>query len=201
MKSILVKTLAIAGAAAFVSTSAIAADLSKVPSGSYDLDKTHAYVNFQYNHLGFSNPTLSFEDFDIQFALDVDDPTKSSAMLEIKVDSIDTGSEIFHEHLTGEKWFNTSNHDTITFQSTAIEANADGTFSMTGDLTIKEVTKPVTMTVTINGAMPHPRSKKPTIGVTATGEILRSEWGLGNAAPFVSDEVKLNVEAEFSTEG
>lgn len=201
MPASLLKPLFATGAAFLLSVSSYAADLSQIPSGEYTLDPTHAYINFQYSHLGFSNPVIGFDDFDITLSLDVDDPTKSSAALEIKVDSLDTGSEIFHDHLTSADWFDTATHAKITFQSTEVTANDDGTFAMTGDLTIKDVTKPVTLAVVVNGAMPHPRSKKPTIGISATGDILRSDWDLGNLAPFVSDEVKLIVEAEFNTEG
>lgn len=193
-------SLLAAGTIALASFSANAADLSKIPSGDYTVDPTHAYVTFQYSHLGLSNPTLSFGAFEMSLALDVEDPTKSEASLVIKTDSVNTGSDIFHEHLTGEKWFDASAHPEIAFKSTAVTANADGTFSMTGDLTIKDVTKPVTLDVVVNGAMMHPMAKKPVIGVTATGNVLRSEWGLGANAPFISDEVTLNVTAELLTD-
>lgn len=194
-------SLLAAGAIALASVSTNAADLSKIPSGNYTVDPTHAYVTFQYSHLGLSNPTLSFGAFDMSLALNVEDPTKSEASLVIKTDSVNTGSDIFDEHITGEKWFNAPAHPEISFKSTAVTANADGSFNMTGDLTIKDVTKPVTLDVIVNGAMDHPMKNKPVIGVTATGSVLRSEWGLGANVPFISDEVTLNVTAELLTDG
>jgi len=143
--------LVIAGAALFASNGAIGADLSKIPSGDYQVDPTHAYVNFQYNHLGFSNPTLGFDEFDMQLTLDVDDPTKSSATLDIKVDSVVTGSEIFHEHLTSSDWFDSAAHDTISFKSSEVSANDNGTYNVTGDLTIKGVTKRLGISYVQNG--------------------------------------------------
>lgn len=176
---------------------AVAADFSAVPSGTYNLDPTHGYVNFQYNHLGLSNPVLQFDEFKLSMNLDSEDPVNTTVEMEIVTDSVDTGSEIWHEHITGEKWFDAANNPTINFKSTEVSANADGTFNVTGDLTIKDVSKPVMMQVTINAAMEHPRSKKPVVGISAVGGVKRSEWGLGAAVPFVSDEVKLEIQAEM----
>lgn len=177
--------------------SASAADLSAVPSGKYFVDPTHAYVNFQYNHLGLSNPVLQFDEFKIAMDLDTAEPTNTKVNVEIVTDSVDTGSEIWHEHITGEKWFDAANNPTINFDSSELSANADGTYDLTGNLTVKEVTKPVVLKVTVNAAMLHPRSKKPVVGITAVGGLKRSDWDLGASAPFVSDEVKLEIQAEM----
>lgn len=174
-----------------------AADFSAVPSGKYVVDPTHAYIHMQYSHLGLSNPILGFEEFKMSMDLDSADPAKTSVAVEINVDSVRTGSEIFHEHITGSKWFDTANSPTISFASTAISANADGTYDLTGDLTVKETTKPVTLKVTINSATMHPFAKKPVVGLSAYGGIKRSEWGLGANAPLISDEVKLEIQAEL----
>ncbi len=188
--SLAISSLVVAG-------SASAADFSAVPSGAYNVDKTHAYINFQYNHLGLSNPVLQFDEFEISMDLDKDDPSKTTVTMEIVTDSVDTGSDIWHEHITGEKWFDAANNPKINFQSTEVAANADGTFNLTGDLTIKDVTKPVMLVVTVNGAMPHPRSQKPIVGISAIGGLKRSDWGLGANAPYISDEVKLEIQAEM----
>jgi len=177
--------------------SASAADLSAVPSGKYFVDTTHAYINFQYNHLGLSNPVLQFDEFKVSMDLDNVDPTKSKVDVEITTDSVDTGSEVFHQHLTGPKWFDAKNNPTITFGSSELTANSDGTYNLTGDLTIKDVTKPVMLQVTVNAAMMHPMSKKPVVGISAVGGLKRSDWGLGANAPFISDDVKLEIQAEM----
>ena len=192
----LIKISAVAAAVA-LATSAAAADLSKVPSGKYDVDTTHAYIHMKYNHLGLSNPILGFEKFAMSVNLDAENPANSTVALEIDVDSVRTGSDIFHDHLTSEKWFDVANNPTATFNSTAVAANGDGTFDVTGDLTIKGTTKPVTMQVTVNNAMQHPMKKQPVIGISAHGGLKRSDWGLGANVPFISDEVKLEVQAEL----
>ncbi|MBX2884025.1 MAG: YceI family protein [Granulosicoccus sp.] len=180
-----------------LTSSVFAADLSAVPAGSYSADPTHAYVRLQYNHLGLSNPTLGFETFSVSLDLDVTDPTQSAIALDVTTDSVQTGSEIFHEHLTGEKWFDAAKYPSIKFNSTSIAANDDGTYNITGDLTVKDTTKPVTLVATINNAMMHPMAKKPVIGISATGMLKRSEFGLGAFTPHVGDDVALEVQLEM----
>ncbi|MFK7854677.1 MAG: YceI family protein [Granulosicoccus sp.] len=177
--------------------SAQAADLSAVPSGAYSVDPTHAYINFQYNHLGLSNPTLSFDDFSVDLNLDNADPTQSTVSVTIDAASIITGSSIWKDHITGGDFFDTANHPEITFQSTSVEAAGDGAYKVMGDLTIKGEVKPVALSVTINAAMNHPMSGKPVIGLDASSNLLRSEFGMGKFTPHVSDEIALNISAEL----
>lgn len=179
------------------STSALAEGLASSPAGTYAVDPTHAYIQFQYSHLGFSNPILTFNEFSMDLDLaDPADPSKSTITVSIVADSVQTGSDIWHDHITSGDWFDTDNNPEMTFKSTAVSGSGDS-FQVTGDLTIKGTTKPVTLDVKINGAKPHPFNKKPTIGISATGTVLRSDWGLGKNAPIVSDEVKLLIEAEL----
>lgn len=182
-------------------TSAIAADLSAVPGGTYEVDPTHAYINFQYNHLGLSNPTLSFDDFTVDMTLDNEDPTKSSVNVTIDPASVITGSEIWKDHLTGGDWFDVANHPEITFTSSSVEAAGDGAFKVSGELMVKGEAKPVELNVTINAAMNHPMSGKPVIGLDASGDLLRSDFGLGKYAPNISDEISVNISAELLKAG
>lgn len=175
-----------------------AADLSAVPAGKYEVDSTHAYINFSYNHLGLSNPTLGFDDFTVDLDLNNEDPTQSSIAVNVDIASVISGSDIWKDHLTGEKWFNAAAHPNMTFQSTSVEAAGDGAYKVTGDLTVKDVTKPIELAVTINAAMNHPMSGDPVIGLDASGTLLRSEFGLGAAAPAVSDEVALDISVEMA---
>ncbi|MGQ7844449.1 YceI family protein [Granulosicoccus sp. 3-233] len=193
-------TLAVALATTTAFGNASAADLSAVPSGSYTVDPTHAFIDFTYSHLGLSNPTLSFDDFSIDLNLDSEDATKSMILVEIDAASVLTGSAIFKEHLTGGDWFDVAQYPNILFQSTTITAADDGSYTVVGDLTIKDVTKPVTLNVTVNAAMDHPMTGKPVVGIGATGELLRSDFGLGAFAPNVSDEVQLTITAELNKE-
>ena len=188
-------------AATLFSGAVSAADLSAVPSGTYHVDPTHAYIRFQYNHLGLSNPTLGFEEFKLSMNLDTENPVNTTVSLDITTDSVQTGSEIWHDHITSEDWFDAANNPNITFNSTAVTANDDGTYNVTGDLSIKGETHPVTLQITVNGAMMHPMAGKPVVGITGYGGLKRSQWGLGANAPYISDEVKLEVQAELLKAG
>lgn len=196
MKATALKVIT-AGAFLGFSTLSSAADLSGIPSGAYAVDPTHAYISFSYNHLGLSNPILSFDDFTIDLNLDNADPTKSTVNVTIDANSIVTGSEKWTDHISGPKFFDLSNHPEITFTSTAVEAGRDGNYKVMGDLTIKGESKPVSLDVIINAAMNHPMSGNPTIGLQANGNVMRSEFGMDTAVPHVSDEVALNITAEL----
>lgn len=196
MKTTVLKAIVASGILSF-STIGSAADLSGVPSGLYTVDPTHAYITFSYNHLGMSDPILSFDDFTVDLNLDNEDPTKSTVMVTIDANSIVAGSDKWKDHLVGDKFFDTANHPEITFTSTSVEAARDGNYKVMGDLTIKGETKPVALDVTINAAMNHPMSGNPVIGLQANAQLLRSEFGMDTAVPHVSDEVALSVTAEL----
>jgi len=173
------------------------ADLSTVPSGAYTLDSSHGYITFTYSHLGFSNPRVGFNSFDTKLELDSNDPESSTIGVTIDASSIDSRVAEFNKHLNGSDFFNTAEHPTITFESTKVEATGDSTFDVTGNLTILGTTKPVTLAATINKAANHPMRDVPTVGVSASATIKRSEWGLGAYVPAVSDEVELSIEVEL----
>ncbi len=173
------------------------ADLSAVPSGTYTLDDSHGYITFSYSHLGFSNPRIGFNTFDTTLDLDNANPENSIVEVSIDATSIDSRVAVFNEHLNGEDFFDTAEHPTISFESTKVEPTGDDTFDVTGNLTIMGTTKPVTLAATINKAANHPMKNVPAVGVSASGTIMRSEWGLGRYVPAVSDEVTLSIEVEL----
>lgn len=168
-----------------------------VPSGDYVLEDTHGYITFSYSHLGFSTPQVGFNSFDLTLAADAKNPEASALAVTIDATSIDSRVAEFDEHLNGADYFDTAKHPQITFASTAIKRTGEATFDVVGDLTIKGVTKPVTLAATINKAATHPMRRVPAIGISATGTVLRSDWGLGKYAPAVGDEVTLMVTAEL----
>ena len=175
----------------------VSAELSDVPSGKYTLDSSHGYITFTYSHLGFSNPRVGFNRFDTELELDNSNPENSTVEVTIDASSIDSRVAEFNDHLNGSNFFNTAEYPTITFKSTQVEATGENTFDVTGDLTILGTTKPVTLAATINKAANHPMRNVPTIGLSASATLLRSEWGLGAYVPAVSDEVELSIEVEL----
>ena len=171
------------------------------PSGHYKMDVTHGYVTFTYSHFGLSNPQISFKSVDANITLDAGDPTASAVNVTIAADSIDSDIDIFNQHLNSENWFDTAQFPEITFVSTGLTHDAENhdVGTLTGDLTIKGITKPVTLDVNLLGAMAeHPIKKVPTIGVNATATVLRSDFDLGAYAPAVSDEVTITISGEFN---
>ncbi len=168
-----------------------------LPSGEYHVDKTHAYITFSYSHLGFSNPHLSFDKFDATLTADTANPENSRIEVRIQADSINSRVEEFDQHLIGEEFFDTAKFPDITFTSTRITKTGEQTYDVVGNLTIKGITKPVTLATTINKTGQHPMLKVPDIGISATGKLSRSEFSLGQYAPAVGDEVSLFITAEF----
>jgi len=102
----------------------------------------------------------------------------------------------FDEHLRSADFFDAAKFPTATFKSTKVEAAGTNKFTVTGDLTIKDQTKPVVLDVTLNGAGDHPMMKVPAIGFDATTTVKRSDFGVGAYAPAVSDEVKIRITTE-----
>ncbi len=168
-----------------------------VPSGEYRLEKTHAYITFSYSHLGFSNPHVGFERFDATLMADAQAPENSRIEVSIEAASISSRVAEFDEHLNDEEFFDTEKHPEITFTSTQVKSTGEDTFDVTGDLTIKGVTKPVVLATRINKADTNPIFKAPAIGISATALISRSDWGLGQHVPMVGDAVSLRIEAEL----
>ena len=173
------------------------ADLSDVPSGEYGLDDHHAYISFTYSHIGYSTPHIGFRNFDANLMLDSENPQNSEIEVVIDTTSIDSRVDEFNGHLRGSNFFDTDNYPQATFKSTRIEGTGEDTFNVTGDLTIKDVTKSVTLEATLNKAAMHPMRKIPAVGFSAETTIMRSDFGLDRAVPAVGDEVTIYITGEM----
>lgn len=169
-----------------------------LPSGVYKMDKNHGYLIFSYLHLGFSHPLLRFTNFDTEIQYDGAKIDNSTAKVTIAVNSIDSGVANLNNELVGDKYLDAAKFPEITFVSTSYKTTGKDTAALTGDLTIKGVTKPVTLDVHLNKAGEHPMNKKPMLGFSATGKFNRSEYGMGMMTPMVSDELSLQFEGEFA---
>ena len=171
----------------------------KVAAGTYKMDTQHGYVTFTYSHFGLSNPQISFKSVDANITLDAETPANSTVNVTIAADSIDSDVEVFNDHLNSANWFDTEKFPEITFVSTELVQSDDHSKgTLTGDLTIKGITKPVTLDVTLLGAINHPLSKKDTLGVQATTTVLRSDFDMGAYAQAVSDEITITISGEFN---
>ncbi|MES2830535.1 MAG: YceI family protein [Pseudomonadota bacterium] len=162
---------------------------------TYVVEGTHTYPRFSYSHLGFSTQLSRFNKTTGKV---VYDKAAKTGEVDIVIDmkSVDTGFSVFDEHIQRPDYFDTANHPTATFKSTKINFNGDQPVSIDGNLTIKGVTKPVTLTVTSFQAATHPMLKKNAIGANAYTLIKRSDFNAGKNAPQVGDEVRIDIALE-----
>ncbi len=162
----------------------------------YLLDPAHSQVLFSYDHLGYSTTWGMFGGFEGEIMFDQDDPAASSVSVSIPVRSMLTGWEKRFNHFMSEDFFGAEEGDLVTFTSTGIEVTGADTALITGELTINEITQSVVLDAKLNQASVHPQANKPWAGFDATTTILRSDFGLGLFAPFVGDEVTINISIE-----
>jgi len=182
----LTAALSLAGAFA---TSAIAAPVT------YAVDSGHSFPNFSYQHMGLS---VQLSKFDKTTGTVTLDKAAKTASVDVVIDttSVNTGFDVFNGHIQGEDFLDTAKYPTATFKSTKVTFEGDKPVAIDGELTIKGVTKPVTLKVTHFVNMPHPMLKKDAIGANATTTIKRTEFNAGKYAPNVGDEVTITVSLE-----
>ena len=183
-------TLAAALLSALVAAPAFAAPVE------YTIDPNHSQVHFGWNHFGFSNIQARFNPVSGTFVYDADDVAASSVQATIDVASIDSGVAKLDEHLQSPDFFDAAKFGTATYKSTKVSAAGEGKLKVEGDLTVHGVTKPVTLDVTVNKIGPHGMTKKPSAGFDATATLKRSEFGVGQYVPNVSDEVAIRITVE-----
>ncbi len=186
--------------ATLASVLALTAGAAFAAPEKYTLDSSHSQVIFSYDHLGFSTTYNMFSGFDGEIMFDEEDPAASSVTVSMPVMSLFTGWEERFEHFMRDDFFGATEDDMITFTSTDIEVTGDDTALITGDLTINDTTRSVTLDATLNKAATHPMAGKPWMGFDATTTLLRSDYGLGRFAPNVSDEldVMISIEAQLA---
>ena len=162
---------------------------------TYVVDGSHTYPRFSYIHLGFSTHLSRFNTTTGKFVFDK--ASKSGSVdIEIDAKSVDTGSTLFNQHIQGEDFLDTAKYPKAIFKSTNVVFEGEKPVKVEGNLTIKGVTKPVTLIVTSFQAMPHPMQKKDAIGANAHTTIKRSEFNAGKYAPNVGDEVRIDIAIE-----
>jgi polyisoprenoid-binding protein YceI len=164
-------------------------------AGSYVLEKTHASINAKVMHQGYSLYHFRFDKFDASFDYDPKKPTAAQVVVSVDTKSMNTGYDKANEKFPVE-FLAADKHPTATFKSNKITINQANKGTMTGNLTLGGVTKPVSLEVVFNGAgkdmMGAMRS-----GFSASTTIKRSEFGLTKYVPMIGDDVMLAIEVEF----
>lgn len=168
----------------------------------YEFDKSHTTIRASWDHLGYSRQALHFTDYEGVLLLDFEEPENSTVEVTFTLPGglwAGASQERFINHLNSGDFFLTEEHPQARFIATGFETEDGQTGTMTGDLTIRGITNTVTLDVELNKHEPKPEQMGGTLtaGFSATGTVLRSDWGLGYAAPAVSDEVEIHIETEL----
>ena len=164
-------------------------------AANYTIDPGHTYVSFAVNHLGFSTMRGKFNQQSGSLNYDPAGK-KASVTIEIDAASIDTGHEKRDQHLSSPDFLNAVEHPTITFKSTKVGWSGDKLSTVTGNLTILGVSKPVTLKVSSINCGEHPFNKKQVCGFDASGSIKRSDFGVNYGLPGIGEVLDLQIELE-----
>ena len=178
---------------------AASSDPKQAPTGSYSLETRHSQVLFAIPHLGITDYYGRFDKLSGSLNYNSGAPEKSSVNITIDMTSIDMPSHELMGELMGAGVFNTASFPTATFKSTAVARTGPNTGTITGDLTLHGVTRPVTLDVTFGGVTADPFSEAQDIGFHATATLKRTDFGITGMVweQIVGDDVKLTIEAMF----
>jgi polyisoprenoid-binding protein YceI len=182
MRTVLFKSLVGVLAVLGSSTAAIADD--------YTIDPIHSSVSFKISHLGLSYVHGRFNTFSGTFRIDSSDPGNSSFKLDIKSQSVDTNNYVRDGHLRGPDFFNAKQYGSISFKSSSVKP-VDGGYEVSGDLTLRGETKPVTFT--LKGGKTAEFQGATRTGYSSDFVIKRSDFGVGKPGPMLGDEVEVSI--------
>ena len=170
-------------------------------SGKYNFDKAHSFIGFKVKHMGLIEVPGFFRDFTGEVNYDAKDASKSTVNFTAKTASVDTGVTARDTHLRTADFFEVEKYPEMTFKSTKVEKRGDG-WNVTGDLTMKGVTKSVSIPFQISGWLPGGERSGPKMGITGETTINRRDFGVnyGNNLPSgiaaISDNVKVVSQIE-----
>ena len=186
------------GGGAVVAQAALTQAPAEVQAGTYKLDPDHGKVTWSVDHLGFSTYVGQFVNAQADLVLDPANPSASRLTATIPLTEVDTNSDGLDAHLQTADFFDTANHPVATFVSRTVTVDAGDPSEATvvGDLTLRGVTRPVTMAVEFNQAGPSMGGAY-RAGFDGQATIKRSDFGVDYALPVLGDEVTLHIEGEF----
>lgn len=184
----------------FITTAFFALTAFTTLNGIWKNDSAHSQLGFTVTHLGVSDVSGTFNDFEVTVQSSKADFSDAVFELNAKTASIDTRVEQRNNHLKSPDFFDVEKYPSFTFKSTSIKPAGKNKYKLSGDLTLHGVTKPVTMDLLYRGTIENPMSKKQTAGFQLTGTIKRSEFNVGDKFPaaMVSDEVRIKADGEFA---
>ena len=171
-------------------------------STRFELDKSHTLIGFTAKHLAVATVRGRFDEFEGWLTLDLENPTDAAGEVTVAVASITSGTAGRDEHLRSGDFFLADEHPQIKFIVRKVEPAGGNAYQVTGDLTIRGVTKPVTLNATFEGETANPWGPGRRIGISASGQLNRTDFGLNwnglaGAIPIASHNIKLEIEAEL----
>lgn len=180
--------------------SLLVASIGTFAQSTWKVDKAHAQVKFDVQHMGLSTVSGSFTDFDATVTGDKPDFSDAKFELTAQATSINTGVGQRDDHLRSPDFFDVAANPTVTFKSTSLSKVSEGKYKVTGDLTLHGVTKSVTFDLWYRGTSNSPMTKKPVAGFRVTGAIKRSDFNFGTKFPgtALSEEVTITADGEFN---
>ena len=181
--------------AALLSLAALFSGTALAAPETYVLDGKHTLPRFSYNHFGYSTQLSRFDKTTGKIVLDRQAKTGTVDVV-VDTTSVDTGIPLFNEHIQGEDFLDTAKYPTMTFVSSKLKFEGEKLVAVDGTLTLKGISKPVTLTVKSFHCMPHPMLKKEACGANATAVVKRSDFNMGKYAPQVSDDVTITIPVE-----
>lgn len=175
----------------------VESQLTSLKAGQYAIDKSHTTVLFKLKHMGLSTYVGRFNKFDA--SLDFDSLNISDTKLDavIEMGSLDINNEDLKDDLMGRKWFQERKYPQARFSTTSIKTISETKFEFVGNLDWLGVVKPISLTVIFHGGANNILTGKYTIGFSAKGSFLRSDFGMDSYTPVVADKVELEIYAEF----
>ena len=175
------------------------ADAARVAAGTYAADPSHTLVGWRVSHFGFNDYFGQFGDINGTLVLDPANPAAARVEISVPVSGLATASGPLTTHMQNADFFDMPNHPMVRFVSTNVAVSGT-TARITGDLTIRGQTRPVTLNARFIGAGTNPFNRKATVGFHATTTLRRSDFGMTYAVPLVSDEVQLDISAAFEAQ-
>lgn len=191
-------SLSLVAGGAVVAQAALTRTPTEVQAGAYALDSDHGKITWSVNHLGFSTYKGQFVNVDADLTLDPADPSTATLTATIPLTEVDSNSDGLDAHLQTADFFDTANHPVATYvsRSVTVDPTAPDRATVEGDLTLRGVTRPVTMTVRFNQAGPSMGGAY-RAGFDGEATLKRSDFGIDYALPVLGDEVSLHIEGEF----
>ena len=167
---------------------------------SWNVDKAHSHLTFTITHLAVSDVDGTFKDFDATITASKPDFSDAKFTFIAKAASVTTGVDARDNHIKSPDFFDVAKNPTVNFTSTSITPTSAGHYTLTGNLTLAGVTKPITVELWYRGTITNPMSKAPDAGFQITGTIKRSDFNFGSkfGSPMLSDEVTFKASGEFA---